>query len=295
MTSAIMFGVVSACASNPDFMDAGLLVGLLILGCLPTTISSNVIMTRKSHGNTALTIAQSTIGNLLGPFLTPVLIKMYISTGAWYTDILPKTNGGYGEIYKRVFKQLGFSMFLPLFVGQIVHNLFPSATKKVFVEWKLNKLASLGLLTLLWSTFDLAFESGAFQDLKPDNMIFVVFISIALFLLWLAICILTSVPWLAKQDVISVAFCVPAKTPAMGVPLTAVMFAGISTSDSAKMRIPMVIFQAFMICLSSLLTIPFRAWIRPDEEQAEKDASATVSSVVEPGEAAGRVEGDEKA
>lgn len=166
-----------------------------------------------------------------------------------------------------------------------MHNLFPSATKKVFTEWKLSKLASLSLLTLLWSTFDLAFGSGAFQDLKASNMIFIVFISIALFLLWLAICVLTSMPWLDKKDVISIAFCVPAKTPAMGVPLTAVMFTDISTSTSAKMRIPMIIFQAFLISISSLLTIPFRAWVRADEERAEKDRSATLSSPAESGEA----------
>jgi sodium/bile acid cotransporter 7 len=114
MTSAVMFGVVSACATNPNFMDPGLLVGLLLLGCISTTISSNVVMTKTAHGNVALTVVQSTIGNFLGPFVTPALISMYISTDAWYTDILPKEHGGYEEIYRRVFKQLGLSIFVPL-------------------------------------------------------------------------------------------------------------------------------------------------------------------------------------
>lgn len=71
-------------------------------------------MTGQAHGNTALTVVQSTLGNFLGPFLTPVLISMYTSTGAWYTKVLPSDNGGYGEIYRRVFKQLGLSIFVPL-------------------------------------------------------------------------------------------------------------------------------------------------------------------------------------
>lgn len=37
MTSLVMFGVVSATATDPSFMDPGLLVGLLVLGCVPTT------------------------------------------------------------------------------------------------------------------------------------------------------------------------------------------------------------------------------------------------------------------
>lgn len=76
MTSAIVFAIVSAAATNPQFMDPALLVGLIFLGAVPTTLSSNVIMTGQAHGNTALTVVQTTIGNFIGPFLTPLLIKM---------------------------------------------------------------------------------------------------------------------------------------------------------------------------------------------------------------------------
>ena len=114
VTSATTFAIVSACATNRDFMDPALLIGMIFLGCVPTTISSNVVMTRQAHGNVALTVVQSTIGNFLGPFLTPPLISMYTLNGAWYTSILPQESGGYSEIYKRVFKQLGLSVFVPM-------------------------------------------------------------------------------------------------------------------------------------------------------------------------------------
>lgn len=115
LTSAIVYAVVSLCALNPDFMDAGLLVGMIFTGCVPTTISSNVIMTKQANGNQALTVVQSTLGNFLGPFITPLLVIMYTSTGAWYTKVVPGVgSGGFGELYKRVLKQLGLSIFLPL-------------------------------------------------------------------------------------------------------------------------------------------------------------------------------------
>ena len=115
LTSAIIFGVVSACATNPDFLDPGLMVGLIFTGCVPTTISSNIIMTGQANGNQALTTVESTLGNFLGPFITPLLLLMYTSTGAYYTKFLPGLgSGGFGELYKRVFKQLGLSLFLPL-------------------------------------------------------------------------------------------------------------------------------------------------------------------------------------
>ena len=77
--------------------------------------SSNIVMTEQAHGNVALTVVQSTLGNLLRPFRSPLLIQMYTGNNAWHTLILLESgDGGYGEIYKRVFKQLGLSIFPPL-------------------------------------------------------------------------------------------------------------------------------------------------------------------------------------
>ena len=115
LTSAIVYAVVSLCAINTNFMDAGLLVGMIFAGCVPTTISSNVVMTKQASGNQALTVVESTLGNLLGPFISPLLLLMYTSSHAWYTHFLPGPgSGGFGELYRRVFQQLGLSLFLPL-------------------------------------------------------------------------------------------------------------------------------------------------------------------------------------
>ena len=115
LTSAIAFAVVSLCAMKPGFMDEALLVGIIFTGCVPTTIASNVVMTAQAHGDQALTVVESTLGNALGPFLTPLLVLMYTSTGAWYTKVLPDTGASdLGELYRRVFMQLGLSLFLPL-------------------------------------------------------------------------------------------------------------------------------------------------------------------------------------
>lgn len=79
MTSATVFAIVTACATSKDFIGPALLVGLIIWSCLPTTISSNVVMTRQAHGNEALTVVETTIGNFIDPFLSPVLVQTYLS------------------------------------------------------------------------------------------------------------------------------------------------------------------------------------------------------------------------
>lgn len=148
--------------------------------------------------------------------------------------------------------------------------MFPKATKKVLVDWKLNKLGSFCLLAIIWQTYDGAFESGAFSTIKASNKLFIVFISIALYPLYLAICFLTSTLWLSKSDTIAVAYCVPAKTPAMGVPLITTMYVGLSMMEESKIQIPLVIYQGFQIAFGSVLTVAFRKWILPEEQQQQQ-------------------------
>ncbi|KAJ4383821.1 hypothetical protein N0V86_000664 [Didymella sp. IMI 355093] len=269
--SAATFAIVSLCATNPTFMDPWLLIGFLFVGSAPTTMSSNVVMTRQAHGNTALTVVQSVIGQFLCPFLSPIIVQMYLSSGAWYTQVLEK-GSGYGEIYRRVFMQLGLSLFLPMAVGQVVQYFVPKVCKKVFVEWRLVKLSSVALLTLVWQTFDQAFESRAFESVKGSNIVFIVFISAALYFLWTALCFTASIIWLPKKDVIACCYCCPAKALAMVVPLTSVMYINISPVEQSKMQIPAIIFQAFQVGIGGLMTIAFRKWIRNEEEneKAEK-------------------------
>ncbi|KAL6718255.1 hypothetical protein ACLMJK_004343 [Lecanora helva] len=281
MTSSVVYGVVSLCATNREFMDPGLLVGMIFTGCVPTTISSNIVMTRQAHGNTALTVVQSTLGNLLGPFLSPLLLQMYTESKEWYAKILPSDTRDYDQIYRRVFKQLGLSLLLPLAIGQAIQNVFPAVTKKIFIDYRLGKIQSLALLTIIWQTFDQAFQTGAFTSVQPDNIIFIVFISIIFYVLWLTICIFVSVLWLGKEDTIAVAYCVPAKTPAMGVPLSNVMYPSLATITASKIQIPLVIFQAFQIAGGSLMTIAFRRWIGCDKERKDEAETADSENVAD--------------
>ncbi|KAG9189859.1 hypothetical protein G6011_06727 [Alternaria panax] len=273
--SAATFAIVSLCATNPNFMDPWLLIGFLFVGSAPTTMSSNVVMTRQAHGNAALTVVQSVIGQFLCPFLTPIILQMYLSTGSWYSKVLQR-GSGYVGIYQRVFMQLGLSLFIPMLLGQVVQRVFPKMTKKVFFEWKLLKLSSIALLTMVWQTFDQAFSSGAFEAVKPSNIIFIVFITIALYFIWLTICFTAATLWLPKKDVIACCYCCPAKALAMVVPLTSVMYINIDPVDQSKMQIPAIIFQAFQVAIGGIMTIGFRKWIRPEEEKekAEKNIEA---------------------
>jgi sodium/bile acid cotransporter 7 len=149
VTSALAFGLVTATATNKDFMDPGLLVGLIFLGCVATTMSSNVVMTRQAHGNSAMAVVQTTLGNFIGVFISPALVIMYTSVDTWYNEVLPSNNGQFGAIYARVLKQLGLSIYLPMFVGQVTRYFFEPTCQKIFFDWKLLKFSPFCMLVIM--------------------------------------------------------------------------------------------------------------------------------------------------
>lgn len=274
MCSAIAFGVVAATATNRHFMDPGLLVGMIFFSCVATTMSSNVVMTRQAHGNQALTVVQTTIGNFIGVFISPALVIMYTSTDAWYNDVLPPSTGRFQEIYARVLKQLGLSIYLPLAVGQVIRWFFPKACKKVFMDWKLVKLNSICMITIIWQTYDQAFASHAFDSVPASNMIFVVFVCLGLFLVYFLVAFFSAMLWLPKKDVVAVCYTVPAKGPAMGVPLSTTIFAGMDLALQSKIQIPIVIFQGLQIAGGSIMIAVFRRWMAAEEARSRESKSS---------------------
>ena len=156
--------------------------------------------------------------------------------------------------------------------GQIIQNLFPKTTKRLVVDTKLTKISAFCLLTVVWNIYDQAFSSRAFETVKSDNMIFTVFISVALFLVFCGIAFLTSIPWLSREDVISVCYCVPAKSPAMGVPLAMTMFVGLDPALQAKLQLPMVIYQALQIVGGTILVPVFKKWVSPRKESLDGES-----------------------
>ena len=135
----------------------------------------------------------------------------------YHAPVVPGVGpGGFSGLYRRVFMQLGLSNFLPLVsptfslshgkrgwlwlkaVGQITRNIFPRATKTVIVDWKLSKLGSWSLFLIIWQRFDQVFETSAFDSVKGNNMVFIVFVSIIFYVLQTIISFLFPKIWLNK-------------------------------------------------------------------------------------------------
>ncbi|KAJ5894733.1 hypothetical protein N7495_006424 [Penicillium taxi] len=273
---ALVLAVVYAIlAGDPaGRIDRAVLAGYIFTACIPTTIASNVVMTRSAGGDDAAALVEVLIANILAPFIT----------AAWAVTLIPERDefeswkSGSSDLrsmYRNVFQQIGYAVLLPLFVGQLIRWTFPERTAWVLQKTRLPKLASVCMLLLVWSTFSSCFATGAIQTLSVQSIIFVVLFNIALYIFLTGVCFVTSRPpqafsshrWskpvfkpLSPEETIAACFCGPAKSTALGIPLLYAMWAPLDLYLKAKTSVPVLLYTTEQICVAHFFVMVFKKW-----------------------------------
>ncbi|KAL4892322.1 putative sodium bile acid cotransporter [Aspergillus ambiguus] len=299
---AVVHIILAADRAPTPRIDRALLAGYLFTACIPTTIASNVVMTRSAGGDDAAALVEVLLANIVGPFLSP----------AWTVVLLPPRPAfapwrgaaaahGLSAMYVQVFRQLGLGVLLPLVVGQAVRWTWPEATASVVQKTRLAKVGSFCMLLLVWSTFSSCFATGALQTLSAANIAFVVAFNVALYvaltgasfgLCWLLTwsgaedrdgpgwrgggCGLAP---LAPPETIAVCFCAPAKSTSLGIPLLYAMWAPLELFIKAKTSVPVLLYTTEQICVAHVFVQVFRRWSaradkrRDEPEMGEREVS----------------------
>ena len=94
-----------------------LLVGVVLVGTCPGGTSSNVI-TYLSKGDTALSVAMTSINTLLAPFLTPALTYLYLRTSV-SVDV------------RSMFFSIIQVVIVPIGLGLLINRLFEKYTRRI--------------------------------------------------------------------------------------------------------------------------------------------------------------------
>lgn len=69
ITPLIGWGVASAMLKTP--MSSALAMGIVICACMPTTVSTNVVLTKSAGGNEAVSLINAVVGNIIGAGAEP--------------------------------------------------------------------------------------------------------------------------------------------------------------------------------------------------------------------------------
>ena len=137
--------------------------GMVVCACLPLTINMVLVLTKSSGGDEASAIFNAAFGNMLGVFLSPVLILGYLGvTGD--VDLL------------NVFYKLALRVVLPVAVGQLLQKFCPPVVNFVAKYKKYFKQAQqYCLVFIVYTVF-----CRTFADPNDDASVADIFVMIAI-------------------------------------------------------------------------------------------------------------------
>lgn len=311
ITSSIIFGIATGIkAANDGEIDEWVLVGLIVTHSCPTTVSSNVVMTKAADGNHILTICEVFIGNVLGAFITPAIVQMYLS-GTWEfgNPTASAADSSLQALYGNVMKQMGFSVFIPLFVGQVAQNVIPKQVKWCMTKLYLAKVGSFMLLLIMFQSFSTAFAQNAFTSVSHASIIFLVFFNIGVYLFFTILVFFylrpyfiirlfpteptaESTKWYTwgykifrpfyynRRDTVSIMLCGPAKTAALGVSLVSSQY-GSANPNLGTLLVPLVLYQAEQVLTAQILVKFMKKWIHAEDQKENDLEGAKVKEVKE--------------
>ncbi|CAF3008609.1 unnamed protein product [Rotaria sp. Silwood2] len=244
-----------------------LVAGIVIMACTPTTISSNVVMTKTAMGNEYSALLNAALGNVLGIFISPALVFYFMSNPT--INSLPSSSSGAESSrldYGNVMKNLGLTVLLPLFVGQVIHFLWTKQVAYVREKFYFSELNSLALLALVWSVFCTAVATGSFQTIHGKDLGALIIIDAGIYIGFsLLIMITARIPirhWqFSREDTVAIMFCGATKTVAMGVPLINILYTGGDQEVIGLLSLPLIMYHVEQLILGAVEVLLLKKWV----------------------------------
>lgn len=208
------------------------------LAALPSTVSSSVVMVSIAGGNIPAAIFNASISSLLGIFITPLWMQVFIGN---HTGDL-----GIGHVIGKLLLQV----LLPVIVGLLLHKKFGSFAAQHKKRLKL--FDQTVILLIVYCSFSESFYTGAFNDFSVSSLLLLLLMVTALF--FLVYGIVTAFAKLfhfKRQDHITATFCGSKKSLVHGSVMAKVLFAG--SANSGLILLPLMLFHAVQLFIVSII------------------------------------------
>jgi sodium/bile acid cotransporter 7 len=205
-----MIGLALA-AAFPSLLPPLLWTGILFLAALPSTVQSSIAYTSIARGNVAGAVAAAAFSNLLGVFLTPLLVTLMLETQGAAVSF-----AGIGKIIAL--------LFLPFVLG---HALRPWLFPLIEHRPRLTTFVDKGTILLaVYGAFSAAAVDRLWSRIPPASIALVVALCLAMLALILVFTWAIGRLGFSRESRAAILFCGSVKSLASGVPMARILFPG---------------------------------------------------------------------
>jgi solute carrier family 10 (sodium/bile acid cotransporter), member 7 len=220
------------------FANPVLITGLLFLTLLPSTVQSSVAFVSIARGNVAAAVCSASLSNLLGIFLTPVLVGVFMQSA----------QGGQGFEWSAV-RSIMVQLLLPFLAGHFLRPLiggFVDRNKKILMP-----IDRGSILLVVFSAFSAAVVDGIWKVLDLADLGLLLLASgVILAIVLGANALAARMAKLSREDSIVLLFCGSKKSLVSGVPMAGALFA---PDQVGMIVLPLMIFHQIQLFVCAMI------------------------------------------
>lgn len=221
----------------PGLAASPFYAGILFLCVLPSTVQSSIAFTSLAGGNVPAAVVSASASNILGMFLTPLLVGLLMSV-----------NGGAGFSLDAL-QSILLQLLVPFILGQIVQPWigdFMRGHKKA-----LSLVDRGSILMVVYLAFSEAVVEGLWNTVSWHDLSMVIAVSIVLLVLVLLITWYGSKALGFNQaDRITIMFCGSKKSLASGAPMANAIFAA---GGVGSIVLPLMLFHQIQLMACAII------------------------------------------
>ncbi|AYO54747.1 bile acid:sodium symporter family protein [Acinetobacter wuhouensis] len=225
--------------------------GFLFMCFLPSTVQSSIAFTSVARGNVAAAVCSASFSNLIGMFITPVMVSLFIF-GQSKHDYDPTSS----------IIEITLLLLVPFIAGQLLRPyVFPLMQKVPSIVRTFDQGT---ILMVVYGAFSGAVVAGLWHQVSWTTLIYLT-LACSVFLTIIMLLALYIPKWLGfnKPDQIAIFFCGSKKTLASGVPMAQILFIG---QPIGMIVLPIMIFHQIQLMVCGVIA---NYWSKQDHENVK--------------------------
>lgn len=214
-------------------------IGAFYLAAVPSTVSSSVVMVSIAGGNISAAIFNASVSSLIGIFLTPVWMNLFVSSESLSAGDLTS-----------VIINLCFQILLPVAAGIALHGKLGFLA--VRFKNQLRYVDQTIILLIVFRAFCDSFLNNMFDGYSLRELFLLGGLMLLLFFVMLAVMQVLAVRMgFSREDRITVIFCGSKKSMIQGVVMGQILFP--DAAAFAIVLLPLMLYHALQLFAGSIL------------------------------------------